>query len=111
MLSVTADPAKLRQVLWNLLRNAAEAAADGGKHVRVAAARDPDGATIIVEDDGPGIPREQIPLIFDPFFTTKRRGTGLGLATCHSVVAEHGGRIHVESDLGKGTRMVVHLPS
>jgi two-component system sensor histidine kinase PilS (NtrC family) len=110
-LSVTADPAKLRQVLWNLLRNAAEAAADGGKHVRVAAARDPEGATIIVEDDGPGIPREQIPLIFDPFFTTKRRGTGLGLATCHSVVAEHGGRIHVESDLGKGTRMVVHLPS
>jgi len=110
-LSVTADPAKLRQVLWNLLRNAAEAAADGGKHVRVAAARDSEGATIIVEDDGPGIPREQIPLIFDPFFTTKRRGTGLGLATCHSVVAEHGGRIHVESDIGKGTRMVVHLPS
>ena len=109
-LSVTADPAKLRQVLWNLLRNAAEAAADGGRHVRVAAARDPDGATIIVEDDGPGIPREQIPLIFDPFFTTKRRGTGLGLATCHTVVAEHGGRIDVESDLGKGTRMVVHLP-
>jgi two-component system sensor histidine kinase PilS (NtrC family) len=109
-LSISADPSKLRQVLWNLLRNAADAAADGGKHVRVAAASEHDCTVIVVEDDGPGIPRDQISRIFDPFFTTKRRGTGLGLATCHAVVAEHGGRIDVDSSSGKGTRMIVRLP-
>ena len=109
-LVITADPSKVRQVLWNLLRNAADAAAEGGKHVRVAAAAEHDCTMIVVEDDGPGISREQQPRIFDPFFTTKRKGTGLGLATCHAVVAEHGGRIDVESTPGKGTRMIVRLP-
>ncbi|MBA3395628.1 MAG: PAS domain-containing protein [Deltaproteobacteria bacterium] len=115
-LPVHADPAKLRQVLWNLLNNAADAAAAGGKHVRVTGALGPrvddEPATvqITVEDDGPGIPPEQLTRIFDPFFTTKRKGTGLGLATSHAVVAEHGGRIDIESTVGKGTKMVVTLP-
>ena len=107
---ILADPAKLRQVLWNLVRNAAEAAATAGKHVRVVARAIGDGAQIIVEDDGPGIPKEKLARVFDPFFTTKPRGTGLGLATSHAVVAEHGGRIDVDSESGKGTKMVVSLP-
>jgi len=109
-LSLHADPSKLRQVVWNLLRNAADAAGAGGKHVRVEVRGFLDVATITVEDDGPGIAKEKLQRIFDPFFTTKKQGTGLGLATCHAVVSEHGGRIDVDSDLGKGTKMVVTLP-
>ena len=106
-LRIHADPSKLRQVVWNLLRNAAQA---GGKQVRITARDDAGGATITVADDGAGIPPERIANIFDPFFTTKSKGTGLGLATCHAVIAEHGGRIDVESTVGKGTKMVVRLP-
>jgi two-component system sensor histidine kinase PilS (NtrC family) len=106
---ITADPAKLRQVLWNLLRNASDAAAAGGKHVRVEVRGDGDGASMAVIDDGPGIPADKLARIFDPFFTTKQTGTGLGLATCHAIVTEHGGRIDVESEVGKGTKMVVRL--
>jgi two-component system, NtrC family, sensor histidine kinase PilS len=112
-LPVHADPAKLRQVLWNLLRNAADAARSGGQHVRVEALADPDdltSLTITVADDGPGIARGDLLRLFDPFFTTKQRGTGLGLATCHSIIAEHDGRIDVDTELGKGTRMIVRLP-
>ncbi len=106
-LDVHADPAKLRQVLWNLLRNAAES---GGKHVRVTGARDASGVTVTIADDGPGIAPDHLARIFDPFYTTKDKGTGLGLATCHAIIAEHGGRIEVESEVGRGTKMVVRLP-
>jgi two-component system sensor histidine kinase PilS (NtrC family) len=109
-LRIHADPAKLRQVVWNLVRNAADAAVAGGRHVRVEARTIAEGARIVVADDGPGIAPEQLARMFEPFFTTKARGTGLGLATSHTVVAEHGGRIDVETDAGKGTRMVVTLP-
>jgi signal transduction histidine kinase len=108
---VRADSSKLRQVMWNLLRNAADAAASGGKHVTVTATLGGhDEVCMSVEDDGPGIPADKVAHIFDPFFTTKQRGTGLGLAVCHAVIAEHGGRIDVESEVGKGTKMVVTLP-
>jgi two-component system sensor histidine kinase PilS (NtrC family) len=106
-LPLTADPSKLRQVLWNLLRNAADS---GGKHVQVTAAVEGDRVEICFADDGAGIPEDQVARIFDPFFTTKRRGTGLGLATCHGIVADHGGRIDVETTVGKGTKMIVSLP-
>lgn len=109
-LPITADPAKLRQVLWNLVRNAADAASSGGKHVRVIARAGDTTATITVADDGPGIAPAQLARIFDPFFTTKSKGTGLGLATSHAVIAEHEGRIDVESEPGKGTKMVVTVP-
>jgi two-component system sensor histidine kinase PilS (NtrC family) len=109
-LPLHADPAKLRQVLWNLLRNAADAAALRGKHVRVEAYRTPDATMIVVSDDGPGIAADQLAHIFDPFFTTKSKGTGLGLATCHAVVAEHHGHIDVASELGRGTNMVITIP-
>jgi two-component system sensor histidine kinase PilS (NtrC family) len=110
-LPIHADPAKLRQVVWNLIRNAADAASTGGKHVRVEARKTADGATVCVEDDGPGIPESLVGRIFDPFVTTKQKGTGLGLATCHTIVTEHGGRIDVETELGKGTKMIVRIPT
>jgi two-component system, NtrC family, sensor histidine kinase PilS len=106
-LPITADAAKLRQVLWNLLRNAAES---GGKRVRLEARGEGTVASFVVEDDGPGIEAKALARMFDPFFTTKRTGTGLGLAQCHGIIAEHGGRIDVDSEVGKGTKMVVSLP-
>jgi two-component system sensor histidine kinase PilS (NtrC family) len=109
-LPIHADPAQLRQVVWNLVRNAADAALLGGKHVTVTAHQSGDGAVITISDDGPGIPPEQLAKIFDPFFTTKSKGTGLGLATSHAIVLEHGGRIDAESEVGQGTKMVVRLP-
>jgi two-component system sensor histidine kinase PilS (NtrC family) len=110
-LPIHADPAKIRQVVWNLVRNAADAASAGGKHVRVEVRREgPEGATITVTDDGPGIPEHLVGRIFDPFVTTKQKGTGLGLATCHAIIAEHGGRIDVETEVGTGTKMTVTVP-
>jgi two-component system, NtrC family, sensor histidine kinase PilS len=109
-LPLHADAAKLRQLLWNLLRNAADAAALGGRHVHVDATRTFDATTLVVSDDGPGIPIDQQARIFDPFFTTKTQGTGLGLATCHAIVAEHGGHIDVDSEAGRGTQLIVTLP-
>jgi signal transduction histidine kinase len=109
-LPVHADPAKLRQVVWNLVRNAADAASGGGKHVAVEARRDGAGVVVTVTDDGPGIPEAVLGRIFDPFVTTKQKGTGLGLATCHAIIAEHGGKIDVDTGPGKGTKMVVSLP-
>jgi two-component system sensor histidine kinase PilS (NtrC family) len=104
-LTVNADPAKLRQVLWNLVRNAAEA---GAKSVRVEAQP---GTTIAIIDDGWGMAKDVVARMFDPFFTTKPKGTGLGLAVCYAIVAEHGGRIDVTSEVGKGTKVVVSLPA
>ncbi|MBE7448411.1 MAG: PAS domain-containing protein [Kofleriaceae bacterium] len=112
-LVLTADPGQLRQVVWNLCRNAAEAAAAGPAGpgtVTVRARGDAIGVTIEVEDDGPGIASEHLPRVFDPFFTTKKRGTGLGLATSHAIVTEHGGTVDVRSEPGRGTRFVVRLP-
>ncbi len=65
---------------------------------------------VAVKDDGPGIPKDLVAKIFDPFVTTKQKGTGLGLATSHAVVAELNGRIDVETETGKGTTMIVTLP-
>jgi signal transduction histidine kinase len=91
------------------VRNARDAAAIGGKHVHVEVVRRADYAVISVRDDGPGIAKELVARIFDPFVTTKQKGTGLGLATSHAVVAELNGRIDVETEAGKGTTMIVTL--
>jgi two-component system sensor histidine kinase PilS (NtrC family) len=109
-LVVVADPSKLRQVAWNLVRNATEAITAGAGTVVVRARADGEQVVVEVEDDGPGIPADQLGRIFDPFFTTKKRGTGLGLATCHGIVAEHGGTLTVESAPGKGSKFVMAIP-
>jgi two-component system, NtrC family, sensor histidine kinase PilS len=108
-LPIHADPAKLRQLVWNLVRNARDAAKAGGKHVRVEARQTARIVRISVRDDGPGIPKDFVARIFDPFMTTKEKGTGLGLATCHAIVAEHNGRIDVDTSAA-GTAMTVTLP-
>jgi len=109
-LVLESDPEKLRQVLWNLLRNAAQAAIEGGKHVDVSLETQGDSVVIAVRDDGPGITEGDMAKIFDPFFTTKSKGSGLGLATAHGIIRDLGGRIEVESRIGRGSTFVVVLP-
>ena len=106
---LTVDPAKIEQVLLNLLSNAIEAvAARGEGHVTMRVRRQPRSVFFEVEDDGPGLPSPDAP-IFDPFFSTKPQGTGLGLSITHRIVADHGGDIGVESRPGR-TVFRVTLP-
>lgn len=110
---VRGSAARLQQVFLNLINNAAQSMKEGGE-VTVSLRADPRGkrVTAEVKDQGVGIRKELLTKIFDPFFSTKDRseGTGLGLSICHSIVAEHGGSIEVESTEGKGSLFRVILP-
>ena len=111
---VSCDPDQLRQVAWNLLANAAQAIRESGRGgvVRVSCGPGPyGGATVAVEDDGPGIPAGEVARIFTPFFTTKPAGTGLGLPVVQRIVDAHGGSISVDSRPGEGARFTVRLPA
>jgi PAS domain S-box-containing protein len=125
--TVSGDPTQLEQVLLNLCVNARDAMPEGGSLAlsaenvildEYAALLNPEAkagayVTILVEDDGMGMPQDIVDKIFDPFFTTKElgKGTGLGLSTSLGIVKSHGGFIRVHSDLGKGTRFSVYLPA
>ena len=104
-----ADPRQLKQVLWNLLNNAAEAAS-GEVIIRVRADRAAKTVQVRVIDDGCGIPAEVQGRIYDPFFTTKDSGSGLGLAQVLRIVEDHGGSLHAESEPGVGSTFTVTLP-
>ena len=106
---VRADPGQLRQVLWNLLGNAADATPTGGR-VEVGIVRQAGEGVLEVSDTGHGIADEDLQRIFDPFFTTKERGTGLGLAIVHRIVEAHSGHLSVHSEVGRGTTFRVALP-
>ena len=111
---VSCDPDQLRQVAWNLVANAGQACRAAGRPgaVRVACAAAPGGgATLTVEDDGPGISAAERGRIFTPFFTTKAGGTGLGLAVVQRIVDAHGGSVEVDSAAGRGARFTVRLPA
>ena len=106
------DPDQARQVFWNLLANAAHAAAGAatGGTVRVACWTDAERAVCTVEDDGPGIAPADFKHLFTPFFTTKAGGTGLGLATIQRIVDAHRGTVSVSSEPGRGARFTVRFP-
>ncbi|HDS15239.1 MAG TPA: GAF domain-containing protein [Proteobacteria bacterium] len=125
---VYGDREKLKQVLLNLALNALAAAREGGGEVVLSLGLQPfagghDFASDLevcedrpwlwlrVMDNGPGMGRELLEKIYDPFFTTKNRGTGLGLSIAHSIVKEHGGRLVVESEPGRGSTFAVGLPA
>ena len=119
--TVEIDPGQIGQVIQNITMNGDAAMADGGtieiecnnylqeeaspvlaagQYVRIA-----------IRDQGAGIPPEIIDRIFDPFFSTKEEGSGLGLATTHSIISKHQGHIEVDSELGKGTVFTIYLPA
>jgi two-component system sensor histidine kinase PilS (NtrC family) len=111
---VVCDADQMRQVMWNLLVNAAQAAQAAGRDrvgVTVRCAPEPGGgARLEVEDDGPGVALQDVPRLFTPFFTTKERGTGLGLATVQRVVDAHQGTVAAAPGAAGGARFTVRLP-
>ena len=105
------DADQIKQALVALLVNAVEAMPEGGA-LTVRAAGEPGAVRIEIADTGAGIPTDVLPHIYEPFFTTKEGGSGvgLGLAVAYGIVEQHGGRIEVASEPGRGTTFQVHLP-
>lgn len=104
-----ADPNQMRQVIWNLLSNAAEAVSTpAGIDVGVVAIRERGVVEISVTDDGPGVADPAAAL--EPFFTTKAQGTGLGLAIVSRIVRDHGGSVLAGNTTTRGARFTVTLP-
>jgi signal transduction histidine kinase len=103
------DPTQIHQVLLNLLLNAIQAIPAEGR-IGVSVVSEDHFAVIRIADSGRGISPEVLPNIFRPFFTTKGHGTGLGLSLAARITEDHGGRIQVESQVGKGTVFSVRLP-
>ena len=117
--SVEIDEGQMSQVVHNLLINAREAMPGGGTieirahNSRQAPAELEEGlyVTVVVKDHGIGIPESQLSLVFDPYFSTKSGGTGLGLASAHSIVERHGGLLRVCSEVGEGSVFQMDLPA
>ena len=107
--AVEADADLLHRAILNLVLNAQDAMPRGGE--LSLRSRNEDGRVMIeVGDTGGGLTPEECAQIFTPYYTSKQQGTGLGLAIVQSVVSDHGGRIHVQSEPGRGTRFVIELP-
>jgi two-component system NtrC family sensor kinase len=108
---VDGDFGQLRQAFVNVILNACEAMARGGRLVvESALAEGGRWVEVAFQDSGPGIPPDHLSRIFDPFFTTKEKGTGLGLSVVYGIVERHGGKIEIQTEVGKGTRVLVRLP-
>jgi two-component system cell cycle sensor histidine kinase/response regulator CckA len=120
--AVMADETQILQVLHNLALNAVQAMPQGGTLTVTATSVLPGESNFIavagrrwvrisLADTGMGIPAENLSRVFEPFFTTKPQGTGLGLATCYSIVKRHGGYLSVDSIVGSGTTFIMLLPA
>lgn len=120
--AVEADEGQINQVFNNIILNAVQAMPDGGTLSISAENEELDSANgfslpaghyikITFHDQGCGIASDSLQKIFDPYFSTKSTGTGLGLASSHSIISRHGGNIAVDSDIGQGTTFTVYLPS
>lgn len=118
---ITADPEQMKTCLINVVLNAIQAMPQGGKleiRVRTEASEqrgvgeEPSRGSIVLRfrDTGVGIDEEDLGKIFEPYFTTKKLGIGLGLAITKRIIEEHGGAIHVRSQLQQGTAVTIHLP-
>lgn len=108
-IEVYGDVKQLEVVFSNLITNAIQANESGGK-VMIQASETDDHTVIDVIDNGSGIEKENISRIFEPLFTTKPGGTGLGLASCKSIIENHGGTIECSSIVNKGTVFTIRLP-
>ena len=111
---VTADKGQLSQVISNLVINAKQAMPDGGSvsinagNIETAGGKK---VQIVIKDQGVGIAPQHLDKIFDPYFSTKQQGSGLGLASCYSIISKHNGTIVVESELNQGTMFTITLPA
>jgi two-component system NtrC family sensor kinase len=110
-LSVRVSPDEFNQVMMNLVDNAATAMGGDGR-LKLSVWRDGTDAVIEVEDDGPGIPDEQLDRIFEPFFSTKvpGQGSGIGLSVARGIIEGYAGTLKAESNDERGSRFVIRLP-
>lgn len=111
--AITCSPSQLNQVFLNLINNAAQAIESGtGELTLTTRVEDAQHVAVEISDNGKGIPPEIMSKIFDPFFTTKAvgKGTGLGLSISYKIIEQHGGKISVDSTVGKGTKFTIVLP-
>jgi signal transduction histidine kinase len=109
---IEADPRRLKEALLNLLANAIDATPSGGTiEVVTRPASSGGGGILEVRDTGRGIKPEDLERLGTSFFTTRAAGTGLGVVLAQGVVAQHGGRIHYASEVGRGTQVTINLPA
>ncbi|MHB0970275.1 MAG: two-component system sensor histidine kinase NtrB [Thermoanaerobaculia bacterium] len=106
---INGDPDQIRQVFWNVAKNALQAMPEGGT-LRVTASAAGREYRIIFEDEGRGMSEAELRFIFQPFRTRQPSGTGLGMAISYRIIQEHGGRIEVDSRPGSGTTITLALP-
>ncbi len=106
---ISVNETQIKQVLWNLLQNSIQAMPNGGKLSLKLREFPGKNIQIIFEDTGEGISSEKLEHLFEPF-SDGAKGTGLGLSIVHKIISEHGGRIDVQSEIGKGTKITVELP-
>ena len=107
--SIMADERLLKQAVLNLMLNGVQAMPSGGELI-LAVSDGADEAMVEIIDTGSGIDAEAISRIFDAYYSTKKSGTGLGLAMTRRIAEEHGGRVTVASEVGKGSDFALHLP-
>ena len=114
LLPAEADPVQLQQVIMNLLMNAIDAVKSSGPNggeIRVALSSVREKSVMVaIQDDGPGIPAENIGEVFTAFFTTKPEGLGMGLSVCKTIIEVHGGTLSVENLVPRGCRFSFVLP-
>ncbi|WP_066297187.1 EAL domain-containing protein [Bacillus sp. FJAT-29937] len=104
------DNYQIKQLLINIFQNSIQAMDNGG-HITIRATWDGlEQIKIRVIDQGCGIPKDRMKRIFEPFYSTKEKGTGIGLMICHKIIQDHGGTIHIDSELNKGTTIDIVLP-
>ncbi|MFC1650717.1 ATP-binding protein [Candidatus Latescibacterota bacterium] len=103
------DPAKIKQVLINIIQNALNAVDDGGS-LKIRTYKNDKELGIEIDDDGCGISADDVEKIFEPFYTTRGRGTGLGLSISRRIILSHDGSITIDSEEGKGTAVNILLP-
>jgi signal transduction histidine kinase len=104
------DVDKMKRAFVNILKNSFEAMPEGGK-LTIKSKKSGGKVEIAFADTGAGIPKETLERLFIPLFTTKARGMGFGLAICKRIIEAHGGKISVESTLGKGTTFTLIIPT
>lgn len=111
---IAIDVKQVKQVFLNLLKNAMDAISETGDgrkgRIDISARREGKFAVISFRDNGKGMSKATLARLFDPFFTTKEEGTGLGLSVSYRIVSNHGGMIHVESQVNEGTEFLIYLP-
>ncbi|RED63816.1 ATP-binding protein [Cohnella lupini] len=113
-LTVAVDVKQIKQVLLNIIKNALDAIyemKDERKgRIDISSRQEGKYALISIKDNGKGMQRTTLNRLFDPFFTTKEAGTGLGLSVSYRIIVNHGGTIHVDSQLNEGTEFLIYLP-